>query len=175
LEKGIPDANEAIRLDPNKDYIYDTRGNAYFLGKDYDKAIADFETALRLNPNNAEHKQNFEKARKEREVNGPIAAKEKDFYGTWKMINSDGNTQTITITNKKFSLKDNYGYYWNMEISSWEVMSNPPGYRLIESLFELRIYQMYPPVRLYLSDKGKSLRVTFYDEDLPNSLIFLKQ
>jgi len=46
--------------------VYDTRGNAYYGKKDYARAIADFEAALRINPNLADTKQSLENARKAR-------------------------------------------------------------------------------------------------------------
>ena len=40
---------KAIELDPN-DAAYKNRGIAYFLLKAYDKAIEDFETAIKMEP-----------------------------------------------------------------------------------------------------------------------------
>jgi tetratricopeptide (TPR) repeat protein len=51
-------------LDPNFAYAYGSRGFAYLGKKDYDKAIADFEAALRIDPNNEEDKKYLEEAKK---------------------------------------------------------------------------------------------------------------
>src|SRR5438552_534474 len=43
-------ANEAIGLDPNHAAAYSTRGHCWSDKKDFDKAIADYDVAIRLNP-----------------------------------------------------------------------------------------------------------------------------
>jgi tetratricopeptide (TPR) repeat protein len=44
---------------------YSNRGNAYYDKGDYQRTRADWEQALRINPNNANAKENIEKLRKE--------------------------------------------------------------------------------------------------------------
>ena len=51
-EKGLEDANKSIQLSPNQ-YNYDTRGSIYRALSEYDKALADYTEALRLDPNYA--------------------------------------------------------------------------------------------------------------------------
>lgn len=59
------DYNETLRVDPNDTDAYSDRG-AYFKKGDIDRAIANFEAALRIDPNNNEAKDNFERVRRER-------------------------------------------------------------------------------------------------------------
>jgi tetratricopeptide (TPR) repeat protein len=49
--EGMALLNEAIGRDPDRPVLYNTRGFGYYLQKDYRRAIADFNEALRLNPN----------------------------------------------------------------------------------------------------------------------------
>jgi len=58
LERGdydmaIEDFTEALRLQPNYAFAYNSRGGAYLSKGDYDKAIVDFNQAIKLNPNDA--------------------------------------------------------------------------------------------------------------------------
>jgi tetratricopeptide (TPR) repeat protein len=63
LEKVLDIRQEAYRIDPKYARAYYNRGNEFMGGKkDYDKAIADFETALRLKPDNDEFRKNLDKA-----------------------------------------------------------------------------------------------------------------
>ena len=52
-DTAIAEFTEAIRLDPNNDYFYVIRGNAYVGKGQYDTAIRDCTEAIRLNPNYA--------------------------------------------------------------------------------------------------------------------------
>jgi len=45
--------SEAIKLNPNYDAAYSSRGNLYSLSKDKDKALADYNQAIKINPNNS--------------------------------------------------------------------------------------------------------------------------
>jgi tetratricopeptide (TPR) repeat protein len=65
-DKTIADYTEAIRLNPRYVNAYFSRGNAYFWNKDYDKAIADFEAVLKIEPNNAEARKALENAKQAR-------------------------------------------------------------------------------------------------------------
>jgi len=50
-EDGIPWMEKSIRLDPIPQYsVFDSLGRAYFLAKRYEKAIARYKTAVKLNP-----------------------------------------------------------------------------------------------------------------------------
>jgi tetratricopeptide (TPR) repeat protein len=51
-------------LDPNNVRAYNERGRAYFNKDDYDRAIADYTQALKINPNHAAAKKNLELAQK---------------------------------------------------------------------------------------------------------------
>jgi tetratricopeptide (TPR) repeat protein len=62
--KYIADVLKALRLDPYWDIGYMRRAGTYFDMGDYDRAIADFEAALRIDPNNIENKNNLERARR---------------------------------------------------------------------------------------------------------------
>ncbi|WP_421611240.1 tetratricopeptide repeat protein [Bradyrhizobium ottawaense] len=46
----MADDGEAIRLDPKVPEYFDNRGLTYAAMKEYDKAIADYDQALRLAP-----------------------------------------------------------------------------------------------------------------------------
>jgi tetratricopeptide (TPR) repeat protein len=46
----LADASEAIRLDPSRAWVFETRGRAHNHNKDFDHAIADFSEAIRLDP-----------------------------------------------------------------------------------------------------------------------------
>ena len=50
----INDLNKAIELKPDYGEAYNNRGLAYYMIKDYDKALADFEHALKLNSGNSQ-------------------------------------------------------------------------------------------------------------------------
>jgi tetratricopeptide (TPR) repeat protein len=50
-EIAIDDLNEAILLDPTYPAAYNDRGNVWRDNKEYDKAIADFTEAIRVDPN----------------------------------------------------------------------------------------------------------------------------
>ena len=43
-----------VKLNPNYDYLYFTRGNAYYLLKQYERAIQNYDKATALNPNYVE-------------------------------------------------------------------------------------------------------------------------
>ena len=45
-----PTSLEAIRLEPKSALAYNNRGVAWSVKKDYDRAIADFTEAIRLDP-----------------------------------------------------------------------------------------------------------------------------
>jgi tetratricopeptide (TPR) repeat protein len=47
----VSDFTEAIRLEPTAD-LYDLRGGAYFMLKQWQRAIADYTEVIRLNPRN---------------------------------------------------------------------------------------------------------------------------
>jgi tetratricopeptide (TPR) repeat protein len=52
-DRGIADADEAIRLDPNDAAAFNNRGNGYRIKEDYDRAMADYTEAIRVDPTNA--------------------------------------------------------------------------------------------------------------------------
>jgi tetratricopeptide (TPR) repeat protein len=58
----IKEYTQMIHHDPDYAVAYNNRGWAYYMKGDWDQAIADFETALRLDPNNAFIKRNLENA-----------------------------------------------------------------------------------------------------------------
>jgi tetratricopeptide (TPR) repeat protein len=62
-EKVIADCSELIRKGENASY--GTRANAYFEKGDYNRAIADYEMALRINPNNNHAKERIEQAKQQ--------------------------------------------------------------------------------------------------------------
>jgi len=74
--KAINDLDQAILLDPKLVDAYHDRGQAYILNKphDYAKAVADFETVLRLAPNFPKIKQTLENARQVMNRNAPPAS-----------------------------------------------------------------------------------------------------
>ena len=49
----MADFQEALRLEPNESLAYHCRGFAWQSTGDFDKAIADHNEAIRLNPGNA--------------------------------------------------------------------------------------------------------------------------
>ncbi|MDR0601039.1 MAG: tetratricopeptide repeat protein, partial [Treponema sp.] len=51
---------QAIRLDGADVQAYNNRGHAYYAKKDYARARADWEEALRLEPGNADARDNLE-------------------------------------------------------------------------------------------------------------------
>jgi tetratricopeptide (TPR) repeat protein len=68
-DKIISDCNQVIRLSSDNDLLfvgYSLRGYAYILKNDYTRAIADFEAALRINPNDSNTKQLLDAAREAR-------------------------------------------------------------------------------------------------------------
>jgi lipoprotein NlpI len=50
FDRGIADADEAIRLDPNDAAAFNNRGNGYRMKEEYDRAIADYTQTIRLDP-----------------------------------------------------------------------------------------------------------------------------
>jgi tetratricopeptide (TPR) repeat protein len=61
----IVDLTEALRLSPDNDKIYAERAGKYRMMRNFDNAIADLETALRIKPNDPDHLLRIEKARQE--------------------------------------------------------------------------------------------------------------
>jgi len=56
-ESAIADYTEALRIDPNLSEAYIYRGNLYlYYRQDYDRAVADFETAFELDPDGADYR-----------------------------------------------------------------------------------------------------------------------
>ncbi|MDR1129288.1 MAG: tetratricopeptide repeat protein, partial [Treponema sp.] len=64
--KAIEEYSKAIAFDPDYGDAYNSRGHIYYRRKDYDKAIADYEAAVRLYPDSAAIKNNLERARQAR-------------------------------------------------------------------------------------------------------------
>ena len=60
----IAELDETLRLDPTLSLAMNARGYAYYLMKDYARALVDFDAAIRLNPNYANAYQNRAAARK---------------------------------------------------------------------------------------------------------------
>jgi tetratricopeptide (TPR) repeat protein len=52
-DRGIADADEAIRLDPNDAAAFNNRGNGYREKEQYDRAMADYTEAIRIDPSYA--------------------------------------------------------------------------------------------------------------------------
>ena len=50
FDRGIADADEAIRLDPNDAAAFNNRGNGYRMKEEYDRAITDYTQAIRTDP-----------------------------------------------------------------------------------------------------------------------------
>jgi tetratricopeptide (TPR) repeat protein len=65
FDQAIADANQALKLKPNKANYLDTRGWAYLGKGDYDRAIADFNAALRISPSLESSINGIAKARQE--------------------------------------------------------------------------------------------------------------
>jgi len=55
-----------LRIKPDFTEALYNRGLAYATKGDLDKALADWEEVLRINPNNTDAKRNIERARQER-------------------------------------------------------------------------------------------------------------
>ena len=72
LQQALSDCNEALRLAPNFWAAYDSRGFTYLKLGEYDKAIADYDAALKRNHNSAGS------------FYGRGLAKQKK--GTWRMV-----------------------------------------------------------------------------------------
>jgi tetratricopeptide (TPR) repeat protein len=67
LAEAIADDTAAIGLDPRRSELFDERGRAYAKGGDLDRAIADFEEALRLDPADVDARGDLGQARAARE------------------------------------------------------------------------------------------------------------
>ena len=68
-DSAIAEFTEAIRLWPNRAEFYFYRGNMHYNKKDWDRVIADYEAALRIEPNhsaNTSMKEKIEEARRQR-------------------------------------------------------------------------------------------------------------
>jgi tetratricopeptide (TPR) repeat protein len=50
-DRAMVDCNQALKLDPRDDHVYNTRGAIYHLTGKYDEAIEQYSTAIRLNAN----------------------------------------------------------------------------------------------------------------------------
>ena len=53
--QALADAEAAVRTNPNNDYAYRTRGQAYALLGEDRKALADYDAAIRINPTEGLH------------------------------------------------------------------------------------------------------------------------
>ncbi len=60
--KGIAGCTLSIMLDPRDTRAYITRGTAWLRRGEHDRAVADYEAALKLDPNNAEAREGRERA-----------------------------------------------------------------------------------------------------------------
>jgi len=63
-DKALADVNQALKLTPNDVNYLDTRGWVYLGMGDYNKAIADFEATLQIDPNYPEAKKSLENAQR---------------------------------------------------------------------------------------------------------------
>ena len=52
-DHAIEDFNHVLQLDPNSDYAYACRGDAYFYKGEHDRAVESYDQALKINPNDA--------------------------------------------------------------------------------------------------------------------------
>jgi TonB family protein len=118
---------EAVRLDPKNAEAYSCRGNGYYFAfKDYDRAIADFTTALGLNPNDRmtyfrrgnayKAKKMFDQALADYEKSLQLA--EKDAHRSVALgeiaevyVEQDKPDEALTKINEAISLNPND--YWN--------------------------------------------------------------
>ncbi|MCR4336527.1 MAG: tetratricopeptide repeat protein [Candidatus Omnitrophica bacterium] len=50
LDKALEDCNTALSLDPGHTFAFINRGNAFYLKREYDKAIADYTKSLKVVP-----------------------------------------------------------------------------------------------------------------------------
>ena len=53
LEQALADCNDALSLENNSDAL-DSRGLVYLKLGDYDRAIADYDAAIKIDPDNAD-------------------------------------------------------------------------------------------------------------------------
>jgi tetratricopeptide (TPR) repeat protein len=67
-EETIRFCTEALALEPNEILAYLNRGHAYLIKDDYDRAIADFEHALKLEPDAEDAKEGLAEVQRERDA-----------------------------------------------------------------------------------------------------------
>jgi Tfp pilus assembly protein PilF len=60
MPKAIEDCTQAIKIDKNNISAYSIRANAYARTNDRNRAVRDWQTVLKMNPENAEAKYNLE-------------------------------------------------------------------------------------------------------------------
>lgn len=90
-DRNITIFNQRINRDPNDFVAYNGRGYAYENKGDYDRAISDYEAALRIDPSSSWTKDNLERVRKLKQ--GSSVTQQPQTNNNQQRSNTQSNTQ----------------------------------------------------------------------------------
>jgi tetratricopeptide (TPR) repeat protein len=112
FDLALADANQAVRLAPNNSTCLDTRGWAYLGNGDYEKAIVDFEMALKIDSDTQSSIDGLTKARQEQLKAQQILAEERQKQEKASYFTGDGGKElslaVLEPTGKGLAVQDQW-------------------------------------------------------------------